>query len=690
MSEPKYTNALAGETSPYLLQHAHNPVQWHPWSEEALAKAKEEDKPILLSIGYSACHWCHVMEHESFENEKIAAVMNKLFVCIKVDREERPDLDTIYMQAVQLITGRGGWPMTVFLTPDQAPFYGGSYYPPEDRQGMPGFVRVLQSVAKAYREKRDNIARDGATIIQQIRKEMDVPGVAEELSPQILDQAANSLMSNYDARYGGFGGAPKFPPSMSLDVLMRSYYRTENRRHLDAVEHTLQQMAFGGMYDQLGGGFHRYSVDAIWLVPHFEKMLYDNALLSRTYLHGFLLAGNPLYRRIVEETLDYVVREMTAPEGGFYSTQDADSEGEEGKYYTWNKSEIEERLGDEDARLFCRYYGATESGPLEGRNILHVPRHIALVAKLNNLPEQDLSARIEHGRRILFEAREKRIKPGRDEKILVSWNGLMIRSFAEAARGLEREDYSRAAQRCAGFILDRMCVSDRLLHSCKDGRARIEAFLDDYACLIDGLLSLYETTFDARWLREAARLAGVMVDQFLDRVGFGFFLTPDNRKLIHRPKDFYDNATPAGNSVASYALLRLAKLTGDESWTQPVLPILRSLASRMARHASAFGHLLGALDFALSDAPEIAVVGPPSEAETQGLLREVFRRYLPNKLVACGEDAEVFLLRGRIRISGRSTAYLCRNRVCNAPTTDPADLGRQLDSFMLWTRERLK
>jgi uncharacterized protein YyaL (SSP411 family) len=686
MSEHKYTNALANETSPYLLQHAHNPVQWYPWSEEALRKAKDEDKPILLSVGYSACHWCHVMERESFENEEIAALMNSFFINIKVDREERPDLDAIYMQAVQMITGRGGWPMTVFLTPEQVPFYGGTYYPPEDRHGMPGFPRVLRFVVQAFRERRAEITRDAAAIASALHKDDQIPAVPGELDSEILNGAASNLMSNYDHQHGGFGEAPKFPPAMSLDFLMRYYARTGTRRFLDAADQTFQKMACGGMYDQLGGGFHRYSVDACWLVPHFEKMLYDNALLSRAYLHAFLLTGNALYRRVVEETLAYVLRDMTSPEGAFYASEDADSEGEEGKFYTWTRREVEHLLGSEDAELFCRYYGVTEEGNLEGRNTLHVPRPAALVARLNNISEEDLRERIERGKSTLFADREKRVRPGRDEKILTAWNGLMLRSFAEAARGLDRNDYRTAAVRCAEFLLSKLECTGGLRHSYKDGQARISAFLDDYACLVDGLLSLYEATFNPRWFREAIRLAATMIEQFKDPGGIGFFLTSEHENLIRRPKEFFDNATPSGNSTAAQALLRLAKFTGDEAWLGPGLSMLKGLAGLVARHPAAFGNLLCVLDFALSDAPEIAIAGDPREDATRALLQEVFRRYLPNKVVACGDDADLHLLKGRVRVSGLPTAYVCRNHVCHAPVTSAAELAAQLEESGRWSR----
>ncbi len=680
MSEHKYTNALSSETSPYLLQHAHNPVQWHPWSGEVLQKALEEDKPILLSIGYSACHWCHVMEQESFENEAIAELMNELFINIKVDREERPDLDAIYMQAVQMMTGRGGWPMTVFLTPEQVPFYGGTYYPPEDRHGMPGFPQVLRSVAHAYRERKAEIETTAASIVRELENSSRLAGAPEELAPGILDEAASNLLANYDAHNSGFGTEPKFPPSMSLDFLMRSYARTGTPRYLEAAEHTLRRMATGGIYDQLGGGFHRYSVDAFWLVPHFEKMLYDNALLSRAYLHAFLLTGNTLYRRIVEETLDYVLREMTSPEGAFYGSQDADSEGLEGKFYTWEQNEVQSLLGNEEAELFSRYYGITEDGNLDGRNILHVPRPAGLVARLNSISEEELRQLLERGRNILFAAREKRIRPARDEKILVAWNGLMLKSFAEAARSLDRSDYRAAAVRCAEFILNRLVDAGRLQHIYKDGRARILAYLDDYACLMDALLTLYETTFDARWLREAKGLAATLIAQFRAPDGIGFCLTSrEHEALINRPRDFYDNVTPCGNSVAAHALLKLAKFAADDAWEGPAASILKALAQPMEHHPAAFGNLLCALDFALSDDLEIAIVGDPEAESTRVLLREVSCRYLPNKIVACGESDEVVLLRDRKQVSGRSTAFVCRRNTCREPATSAADLAGQLE-----------
>ncbi len=681
MSHEKHVNRLASETSPYLLQHAHNPVDWYPWGEEALQRAALEDKPILLSIGYSACHWCHVMERESFENEAVARIMNGNFVNIKVDREERPELDAIYMEAVQMMTGHGGWPMTVFLTPDGIPFYGGTYFPPEDRPGMPGFPRVLLSVAQAYRDRREQIREDAARMHRELRGHIDAPVAGADLSATILDTAAEEIMEGYDHRNGGFGSAPKFPPSMTLTFLLRSYVRTRKRPYLEAVEQTLERMACGGIYDQLGGGFHRYSVDSRWLVPHFEKMLYDNALLCRIYLDAFKLTGKPLYRRIVEETLDYVVREMTSPEGGFFSSQDADSDGHEGKFFLWSVQEVNAALGEQDGNLLCRYFDLTPDGNFEGRHILNVPRAAEIIARLERVSEERLGNVILRGRSQLFRIREQRVKPARDEKALVSWNGLMMRSFAEAASALDRNDYLTVAERNARFLLSRMREQGRLLRSYKDGKARYNAYLEDYAFIVDGLVSLYQATFTGRWLEEAGSLARTAVDLFRDTQTGGFYFTSsDHEKLIHRPKDYYDNAIPSGNSAAAFALLRLGRLSAEEEWLEHARSVLEAMAAKMARHPHAFAHLLCALDLYLGPSLEIGIVGDPSAESTQRLLREVCRRYLPNSVVACGRDGGTALLKGRSQLRDQPTAYVCRQPVCLAPVTDPAELGSILDS----------
>jgi uncharacterized protein YyaL (SSP411 family) len=672
MNGQRFSNALVHETSPYLLQHAHNPVNWLPWGQEALDRARAEDKPILLSIGYSACHWCHVMERESFENVEIARIMNAHFVCVKVDREERPDLDTIYMSAVQMMTGGGGWPLTVFLTPQLLPFYGGTYFPPQEMRGMVGFPRLLTSIAQAFRERRSDIEKDSMAVAAALRSGEDMAGKERQADLQVLDTALSGLASSYDFQNGGFGQAPKFPPAMTLSFLLRSYLRTRNTNILEMAEQTLVRMARGGIYDQIGGGFHRYSVDARWLVPHFEKMLYDNALLSRIYLEAWLLTKKELYRRVVVETLDYVAREMTSPEGGFFSTQDADSEGEEGKYYLWTREEVTGLLGPPDAEVFCKYYGVTPAGNFEHSNILHISGE--------EIPNNEDLAPILRGKARLLAARESRIRPGRDEKILTAWNGLMIRSFAEAANGLNRPDYAGIASRAADFVLSRLQTGGRLLRTFGSGQSKLNAYLEDYSCMADALLSLYEATFDPRWLREAEHLATVIVEQFRDDAAPGFYFTSsDHEELPQRPKEWFDNATPSGNSEAAWTLLRLSKFTLDEKWAALAQALLESMSEPMSLHPLAFGNLLCALDFHLASAKEIAVVGDPAGQDTGRLLREIFDRYLPNRVVVCGKSDTLPLLRARSEKEGRPAAFVCAYGACSTPITEPAELGRLLE-----------
>jgi uncharacterized protein len=686
MAEHRQTNRLAGETSPYLLQHAHNPVDWYPWSAEALERARREDKPILLSIGYSACHWCHVMEHESFENEAIARLMNENYINIKVDREERPDLDQIYMNAVQMMTRHGGWPLTVFLTPDLVPFYGGTYFPPEDRHGMPGFPRVLLGVAEAYRTRPEEVRESATEILVELRRMSAAAASKEPLNVELLDQATQQIARGYDSRDGGFGSAPKFPSSMSLDFLLRTHCRTGDQRALQMVTHTCRRMAEGGMYDQLGGGFHRYSTDAHWLVPHFEKMLYDNALLSRLYLHVYQATGEEFYRRIVEETLDYVLREMTDASGGFYSTQDADSEGVEGKFFVWSREEVESLLGPEDARLFAAFYDVTPGGNFEGHNILHVSRSEQEVADAAGVSVERLREALARGREVLFAEREKRIKPGRDEKIIAAWNGMMLESFAEAAAVLNRADYLQAARACARFICETLKSDGRLTHSHKDGRAGAHGFLDDYACAASGLLTLFEVSGEINWLEEARSLADAMLVEFWDAEDGGFFYTGQSgEKLIVRNKDFFDNATPSGNSVAAELLLRLSILVGDESYRRQATSVLRLVRDSVARYAAAFGYLLGAADFYLARVKEIVLIAPREDDGAGALQRVVWSRYLPNKvLVSVREDDErafelIPLLQERRAEGGRATAYVCENYTCLRPVTTPAELSAQLE-----------
>jgi uncharacterized protein YyaL (SSP411 family) len=674
-------NRLANETSPYLLQHAHNPVDWYPWGQEALERAKKEDKPILLSIGYSACHWCHVMERESFENPQIAELMNADFVSIKVDREERPDLDGIYMQAVQAMTGSGGWPMTVFLSPDGTPFYGGTYFPPTDQRGMPGFPRLLTAIANAWRDKRPELERSGMQLREQLQQTIARPASEAELDAGILDAAARGLIAQHDPDEGGFGRAPKFPQPMALEFLLRHWRRTNDEASLTVVNQTLQKMARGGIYDHLGGGFARYSTDDEWLVPHFEKMLYDNAQLTRAYVMGYQASDNAFFKDVAEQIIEYVLRDMTDPSGGFYSSEDADSEGEEGKFYLWTPAEVAEILGPTDARLFSAFYDIREPGNFERRaSILQMQRTPFELAPELGVTEVELLAALERGRALLFEARSRRVRPARDDKVLAGWNGLMLRAIAEAASVLNRQDFLQAAERNAAFLLDKMRGPDGRMHrTWKPGHAaRLNGYLEDYANVADGLLALYEASFDPRWLRAATELADGILERFADRENGGFFDTSeDHETLISRPKDIFDNATPSGNSVAADVLLRLALLTDRQEYRDAAETVLKLLRDAMTRYPLGFARALNALDFLLDQPKEVAIVGPPGVTETEALRRAVFEPFVPNKVVA-GAGAPVPLLEGRELRNGHALAYVCEHYVCQAPTSDPEELRRLL------------
>ncbi len=678
-------NRLIDETSPYLLQHANNPVDWYPWGQEALARAREEDKPILLSIGYSACHWCHVMERESFENDAIAEIMNQNFVNIKVDREERPDLDAVYMEAVQMLTGSGGWPMTVFLTPDCKPFYGGTYFPPVDRHNMPGFPRLLETVAQAYRNSHSEIQRVTGQLTEQMGRSANMPRGTGALDESILHNAYNQLATNFDYQNGGVGSAPKFPQAMTLEILLRYYAKGHNDRALTMLDLTLEKMARGGIYDQIAGGFHRYSTDAFWLVPHFEKMLYDNALLARLYLHSWLATGRALYRRITEETLDYVLREMTGEHGGFFSATDADSEGEEGKFFVWSPTDVEEALGAEDAALFNAFYGVSERGNFEGKNILNISVKASDFAERQGISLDSLLGVIRSGKETLRIAREEREHPLLDDKTLASWNGLMLRAFAEAGAALERQDYLDAAERNAAFLLDSMRPEGRLLRSYREGQAKLPGFLEDYAFVADGLLSLYEATFESRWLDSAVELAKEMISRFWDEAEGCFYDTgTGHEELVIRPRDVFDNAQPCGGSVAADLLLRLSVVTGNEDYAAKAISPLRSLAELMGRAPAGTGRWIAALDFYLSTPKEVAVIGPQEDPSTMALLREVNGRYLPNRVVVGAADEAAAsatglpLLEGRGMVNGTPTAYVCENYACQLPVTDSEALAAQL------------
>jgi hypothetical protein len=678
-------NRLAKESSPYLKQHQFNPVDWYPWGEEALERARREDKPILLSIGYSACHWCHVMERESFENEDIAALMNGSFVNVKVDREERPDLDTIYMNAVQMLTGAGGWPLTVFLTPDGKPFYGGTYFPPEDRYGRPGFPRVLQAIARAYRESPREVERAAQQLMDGLAKISTFEAKFDALRPETVRAAVDRLLQHVDWEHGGIGDAPKFPNVPVLALFLRQHQATGRDELRTAVTRTLSAMARGGIYDQLAGGFHRYSVDAQWLVPHFEKMLYDNAQLVPLYLDAYLAFGEPLYRRVASETLEYLLREMTHPEGGFYSTQDADTEGEEGKTYLWRIEEMREILEPEAAEIVCRYYQVDEVGNFaepghpERRSILHVKLTTDELARLFRRERDEIEAIVDRGRRTLLEARAHRPQPGRDDKVLTSWNALAVRALVRGALVLGEERYLDAARRAAAFIDARLTRPDgRLLRTWKDGVARYAAYLDDHAFFAAASLDLYAATGESRQLERARRLAEVLVDDFLDPQHGGFFFTArDHEQLVDRPKVLFDGSLPSGNAIAIETLLRIAYLTEDARPREVAEAALHLFGAQMERQPFGTAYLLGVLDDYLRGPVDVVVAGQRTAADTQALVAAAHAVYLPNKAVFVAEPdgmrgEQPPLLRDKAPLDGRAAAYVCRGFTCSAPIVEPA------------------
>jgi uncharacterized protein len=650
-------NRLVDETSPYLLQHAYNPVDWYPWGPEALERAAAENKALFISIGYAACHWCHVMERESFEDEETAQLMNELFVCIKVDREERPDIDAIYMDAVQALTGHGGWPMSVWATPEGIPFYGGTYFPPIDRPGMPAFRKVLTGVSQAWKHNGPEIVEEGKELVRKIGESNRPPRVAGDLEPKLLSNAVHNLARVFDRKNGGFGGAPKFPQPPVLDFVLRQA-GAGDATAAEIVKITLEKMAHGGIYDQIGGGFARYTVDSNWLTPHFEKMLYDNAQLARLFTRAWQLDHSPLYRRVVDETLRYLTRDMQDANGGFYASEDADSEGHEGKFYVWGYDEFM-ALAPEAAE----FYGVTERGNFEGSNIL--------TAAGDDPPAE--------ARDKLFEARKSRVRPGRDEKILTSWNGLAITAFAEAGAAFGRQDLIDEASRAARFLLDHARNdSGRLMHSYKDGQARVLGMLEDFAYLAEGVLALWEVTFDPQWLEAAKELTASMIELFWDDDQGGFFSTgSDHEKLILRQKEIIESVTPSPNAVAALVMQRLALITGDEDLTAKAEAVLKTAAIYMDRVPQAVCSFLSALDFFLSTPKEVVVVG--SRPEADALLEVVWTRFLPNKVVAGsppGVDSP--LLEDKVAIGGKPTAYVCEHFACKAPTSDPEVLAQQL------------
>ena len=667
LEQPRHTNRLAAETSPYLLQHAHNPVDWYPWGPEALDRAMAEDKPIFLSIGYAACHWCHVMERESFEDDGTARLLNAGFVAIKVDREERPDLDAIYMDAVQQMTGGGGWPMSVFLTPDGRPFYGGTYFPETARHGLPAFRDVLEGVSEAWRERRSEIEQAAAGLAQAITPAIHAHGDSVELPARALDEALAKVEAGFDARTGGWGGAPKFPQAMTIEFLLRLHVRGGDERPLAMARRSLDAMAAGGIYDHLGGGFARYATDRIWLVPHFEKMLYDNAQLARAYAHAWQLTRDDRYRAVAEETLAFVERDLLTADGGFASSLDADTNGEEGATYVWSRAEIESLLGDQ-APEFCRAYGVTDEGNWEGNNIL------------SRVAEGD-EARLRKSRDILFAARQKRPQPARDDKVLTAWNGLMIGAFADAAAAFDEPRYASVAARAADLLLTRVRDdAGRLRRSWKDGRALHAGTLEDYSHLADGLLALYQATFEERWFICAHQLMDVVLSHFADGVG-GFFDTADDHEaLITRPRGLQDNAIPSGGAMATEVLVRLAALTGEGRYRTAAEKALAGVEPYVTRYPTAFAQWLNAYALAVGDLVEIAIAGEPSAPEGRALLAAVRETYRPFSVVAAGQAGAVPLLAERPLRDGKAAAYVCRNFACRAPVTEPADLAAQLTS----------
>ena len=677
---PRPANRLASETSPYLLQHAHNPVDWYPWGDEAFAAARAQDRPVFLSVGYAACHWCHVMERESFEDEPTAALLNERFVAIKVDREERPDVDGIYMDAVQAMTGAGGWPMSVFLTPDGRPFYAGTYFPDEPRHGLPAFRQVLGGIAEAWSSRRDEVEVQGARVTEAIARAGQLVASSEPLGDAIAADAFAGLRPSFDARWGGFGGAPKFPQPMTLEFVIRRALRGTPDA-LEMLVVTLDRMAGGGMFDQVGGGFARYATDGAWHVPHFEKMLYDNAQLAQLYAHGWLVTRDDRLRDVATRTLDYLLREMRQPLGGFSSSQDADTEGVEGRFSTWTWDELVALIGEPGAEAF----GATPQGNWEGTNVLRAPSGLEAIAARHAIDPEELHRSVSRAPEILLAAREGRVHPGVDDKVLTAWNALAIRAFAEAGRMFEVPSYVEAAVRCAAFVWDNLRDADgRLLRSWRDGAADVLAFADDHALLAGAFLTLYETTFDVRWFVAARALCDDLLRLFRDEERGGFFQTgSDADPLVLRPKELYDNAVPSGNSAAAEALLRLASFTGEDRYERAGLSALALIRDVMASAPTAFGHALCALDLHVGPSWEIAIAGAP-DRRTLDLVREVGGTYRPNLVLAVADPADasaarqVPLLVDRPLVDGRPAAYVCERFVCRMPVTRPADLAALL------------
>lgn len=675
MPNSRRANRLIKEKSPYLLQHAYNPVDWYPWGEEAFAKAKAEDKPIFLSIGYSTCHWCHVMERESFEDEEVAALLNKHFISVKVDREERPDIDQIYMTACQAMTGQGGWPLTVLLTPEKQPFFAGSYFPKQSRYGRPGLMDILAGIAKGWQQSRSQLlelAHELVTAIQ--RQEQHSPG---RLKEDVFHKAFQNYQRSFDSEYGGFGSAPKFPAPHNLMFLLRYYRKYQQPAALAMVEKTLQAMYRGGIYDHIGFGFSRYSTDELWLVPHFEKMLYDNALLAISYLETYQVTKNPLYKQVAESIFTYVLRDMTAPEGGFFSAEDADSEGVEGKFYVWTPQEVIDVLGQQDGAKYNRHYDISPRGNFEGHSIPNLIRA--------DLADEELAYLQQHCRPLLFSHREKRIHPHKDDKILTAWNGLMIAALAKGAQVLQRDDYRQAAAKGVEFIYQKLFNQQgRLLARYRQGEAAYPAYLDDYAFLIWGLLELYRASFEENYLRQALELTDRMIELFWDEQQGGFFFYgKDSEQLIARPKELYDGAMPAGNSVAAFILVQLARLTGEERLQHYAQRQLHTFGGTVADYPNAYAFFMLAALLQATAPLEIAIIGDRGQADTRDMLLQVQTKFLPEATVMYSAQAQAHskwpLLQNRERVGGQTTAYVCKNYSCHPPVTDAKQLSQLME-----------
>ncbi len=677
-------NRLAASTSPYLLQHAHNPVDWYPWGAEALERARSENKPIFLSVGYSACHWCHVMERECFENERIAALMNRWFVNVKVDREERPDIDEIYMKAVQAMSGSGGWPMSVFLTPDLEPFFGGTYFPPVRMHGRPSFPELVENLGRAWSEEPEQVQKRARQAADYLRREAQAE-TAGEIPDHVLDLSLAALENGYDPRWGGFGDAPKFPHAMDVRALLRHAQRQGDAQLAEHALHTLRRMAQGGMYDQLGGGFHRYSTDEKWLIPHFEKMLYDNALLIPAYLEAYQWTKEPAFATVVRETCAWVLREMTTAEGAFASSQDADSEGEEGKFFAWTPAEIEAVLGAETGALACQWFGVTDDGNFEdGASVLWREQAAQIVAAQAKLEPAELERRMAQARLALFEARSRRVAPQTDDKVLVAWNGLMIGALARASAVLGEQRYRESAQNAARFVLRAMRRDDGTLYATsRHGKAHLDAYLDDYAFLIAGLIDLYEADFDARWLREALALTRVLNERFADREQGGYFTTSNrHERLLVRLKAPHDGALPAGVAVQALNLLRLTELTGSRELGERAQKDLLSVGKLLSRYPQAFSQHVIALDFLRMEPREIVLAGERGSAQLEAMLRALHADFDPRRVVAMvtpNADLELLpLLEGKQAPAGGARAWICQGWACQAPVDSPQDLARAL------------